>query len=268
MRASAAPLRRTDASPPRRLSAGNVASHTLLAEGASGKEVKQLQRLLRQEGLLSGKTSGVFDAATRSAVEAFQKARGLTVDGLVGQQTWGAFDGKSFPPGTAMLKKATHVHATGGGTATPAARPDRSPAAPIRDAYEDQPVGPGKRVKAYVNGSARTISVVPVGNGQYMQADAAKRYKAMLAAASRDGIRLSSTSGFRTMDQQQALWNRYGAGRAARPGYSNHQNGISMDIGGVNGYGTAGFSWLKKNADKYGFVNDVPGEWWHWTFRG
>lgn len=40
--------------------------------------------------------------------------------------------------------------------------------------------------------------------------------------------------------------------------YSSHQNGISMDIGGVNSYGTRGFDWLKANAGKYGFVNDVP----------
>ncbi|HVG57619.1 MAG TPA: hypothetical protein VNA24_03635 [Hyalangium sp.] len=26
--------------------------------------------------------------------------------------------------------------------------------------------------------------------------------------------------------------------------------------------------WLKNNASKYGFQNDVRGEYWHWTFKG
>jgi LAS superfamily LD-carboxypeptidase LdcB len=55
---------------------------------------------------------------------------------------------------------------------------------------------------------------------------------------------------------------------AAKPGYSNHQNGISMDVGGINGYNTKAYSWLKANAAKYGFKNDVGGEYWHWTFKG
>jgi LAS superfamily LD-carboxypeptidase LdcB len=54
---------------------------------------------------------------------------------------------------------------------------------------------------------------------------------------------------------------------AARPGYSNHQGGVSMDIGGVNGYGTSACRWLQANASRYGFVNDVAGESWHWTFK-
>jgi LAS superfamily LD-carboxypeptidase LdcB len=69
----------------------------------------------------------------------------------------------------------------------------------------------------------------------------------------------------------RALYQKYlnGTGNlAAKPGYSNHQNGNSMDIGSVNGYGTKAFNWLKNNADKYGFKNDVAGEFWHWTYKG
>jgi LAS superfamily LD-carboxypeptidase LdcB len=73
------------------------------------------------------------------------------------------------------------------------------------------------------------------------------------------------------MAEQQALYRKYlnGTGNlAAKPGYSNHQNGISVDIGGINGYGTKAFKWMQQNAGRYGFINDVRGEFWHWTYRG
>ncbi|MEN9799809.1 MAG: hypothetical protein RL653_3506, partial [Pseudomonadota bacterium] len=54
---------------------------------------------------------------------------------------------------------------------------------------------------------------------------------------------------------------------AARPGYSNHQMGLSVDLGGIGGYGTRAYNWLKQNASRYGFVNDVGGEFWHWTYK-
>jgi hypothetical protein len=123
----------------------------------------------------------------------------------------------------------------------------------------------GKKVTAYVNGSPRTIRVVPVGGGEYLRADAAAAYKKMVAAAARAGIRLTPTSGFRTMAEQQALWNQYGPPRAAPPGYSNHQNGIAMDIGGIGGRGTRADAWLRNNAGRFGFRN-LPSEFWHYDF--
>lgn len=41
-----------------------------------------------------------------------------------------------------------------------------------------------------------------------------------------------------------------------------------MDIGGVRGYGTRAYTWLQANGARFGFVNDVRGEYWHWTYRG
>lgn len=83
---------------------GPVSSHTLLKRGSDGAEVKQLQAQLVAQGFLD-KATGQFDADTDQAVRAYQKAKGLQVDGLVGQQTWGSFNGESNPPGTVLLKR-------------------------------------------------------------------------------------------------------------------------------------------------------------------
>ncbi len=85
---------------------GPVGEHTLLKLGSDGGEVKKLQQQLVAQGFLT-KATGQFDAETDKAVRAYQAAKGLKVDGLVGQQTWGSFNGESNPPGTWMLKKVT-----------------------------------------------------------------------------------------------------------------------------------------------------------------
>jgi len=69
---------------------------TELENGAKGEQVKTLQRLLKALGYkmtsASGKTEygvdGSFGGATERAVRAFQKAKGLFVDGVVGKNTW------------------------------------------------------------------------------------------------------------------------------------------------------------------------------------
>ena len=118
-----------------------------------------------------------------------------------------------------------------------------------------------------MNGQPRSIKVTSVGNGQWLQTDAAKSLKKMYAAAARAGIRLGSTSGFRTMAEQRVLWDRYGRDpvRVARPGYSNHQNGIAMDISGIGARGTAADRWLLANSGRFGFRN-YPAEFWHYDY--
>lgn len=81
-----------------------MGAHSRLQLGASGPEVTSLQTLLIERGLLAGPASGNFDAATDRAVRQYQQQNGLVVDGIVGQQTWGSFDGVSLPPGYWMLK--------------------------------------------------------------------------------------------------------------------------------------------------------------------
>ncbi len=47
-----------------------------------------LQFLLRNQGFFKGMPEGIFGAQTERAVKAFQRAKGLKPDGVVGAQTW------------------------------------------------------------------------------------------------------------------------------------------------------------------------------------
>jgi peptidoglycan hydrolase-like protein with peptidoglycan-binding domain len=58
--------------------------------GSSGPEVSQIELKLQQIGLYNGAIDGLFGAETESAVRAFQTANGLSVDGVVGPETWQA----------------------------------------------------------------------------------------------------------------------------------------------------------------------------------
>lgn len=63
----------------------------VLSKGGEGDQVKALQRLLSATGYDLGSLNphdGSFGSKTEAAVRAFQKANSLTVDGIVGQQTW------------------------------------------------------------------------------------------------------------------------------------------------------------------------------------
>jgi peptidoglycan hydrolase-like protein with peptidoglycan-binding domain len=67
-----------------------------LRMGSRGVEVARLQQLLLDHGYDPKGVDGIFGKNTDAAVRAFQKAKKLTVDGIVGPQTW-----------TALLDNAT-----------------------------------------------------------------------------------------------------------------------------------------------------------------
>jgi LAS superfamily LD-carboxypeptidase LdcB len=82
------------------------------------------------------------------------------------------------------------------------------------------------------------------------------------------GYDISLLSGYRSYETQVTLYNNYVAtyGQAeadtfsARPGYSEHQTGLSMDVGWIDdSYGdTASGKWLAANCYKYGFIIRFP----------
>ena len=59
-----------------------------LKKGASGNITKLLQEKLVKLGYSTNGVDGIFGSGTYFAVREFQKTRGLSVDGIVGQNTW------------------------------------------------------------------------------------------------------------------------------------------------------------------------------------
>ena len=57
--------------------------------GSRGDAVRRLQELLNKKGFDCGAADGIFGSKTYAAVVAFQKANGLSADGIVGPLTWG-----------------------------------------------------------------------------------------------------------------------------------------------------------------------------------
>ncbi len=68
----------------------SAAPAAVLKQGASGSEVREVQRRLKLWGYYNGNVDGVFGKGTRTAVIAFQKKNGLTADGVVGKSTYKA----------------------------------------------------------------------------------------------------------------------------------------------------------------------------------
>jgi len=59
-----------------------------LSSGSSGSEVAAMQQVLQNGGFYAGPIDGDFGPNTEAAVRAYQTQRGVTVDGIVGDQTW------------------------------------------------------------------------------------------------------------------------------------------------------------------------------------
>ena len=120
---------------------------------------------------------------------------------------------------------------------------------------------------AYGNGTipAHALSQIGVGRHALWQ-PAADAYKQLSAAAARDGVTIKVTDSYRTYDQQVDLAKRKGlysqGGLAAAPGTSDHGWGRSLDLG----LDSRAQQWMRDNGPRFGFVEDVPREPWHWTY--
>ncbi len=121
----------------------------------------------------------------------------------------------------------------------------------------------------YRSGTPFPVTVVTV-NGHPVEIATADAFLTMAKAAEADGILLRINSGFRTMAEQQYLYNCYVSGtcnngnRAAGPGYSNHQSGHAIDFN----TGGGALAWLNAHGAEHGFNRTVPSETWHWEWWG
>lgn len=122
------------------------------------------------------------------------------------------------------------------------------------------------------NGNLPSSSLVSIGSGHKLEANAARAYLSMVAEAARSGITWSITDSYRPYSVQYRLAFEKGlyseGGLAACPGRSNHGWGKAVDLGGgANRSGTPQNNWLVANANRFGFYT-IPREPWHWEYRG
>lgn len=121
---------------------------------------------------------------------------------------------------------------------------------------------------------ARTVQGSP--GGLKLLAEAQPALQRWLAAASQQGHRVELSSAFRSYDDQvRVFMTTFEAGRAARPGHSEHQLGSAVDLRYDS---SAAERWLAETAADYGFVQSYPSgkasvtgypaEPWHFRYVG
>ena len=110
--------------------------------------------------------------------------------------------------------------------------------------------------------------------GVQLRAEAAEAYRQLQIGAATANVAVSASSGFRAADEQARLHSsyleRYGSVVAesisARPGFSEHQTGLAVDIASPDGScsllpcfeGTPAGVWAAANAHQYGFIIRYP----------
>lgn len=88
----------------------------LVRYGSSGADVTRVQRELKAAGINPGPIDGDFGPRTKAAVVAYQKKYRLTVDGIVGPQTWGKMLRDGFEPAGSRPGGAGGTGGVGGTT--------------------------------------------------------------------------------------------------------------------------------------------------------
>lgn len=135
---------------------------------------------------------------------------------------------------------------------------------------------------------------VPGNESMQLRQPVAQALERMFTAAKADGLNLQVSSGYRSYTYQTGTYNSYvkQSGQAyadsisARPGYSEHQTGLAVDIEPVSRQceivqcfeSTPEGKWLAANAYQYGFLLRYPAdkvsvtgydyEPWHFRFIG
>ncbi|MBR1970348.1 MAG: M15 family metallopeptidase [Clostridia bacterium] len=128
-------------------------------------------------------------------------------------------------------------------------------------------------------------------DGQLLREETGNAYKKMREDALKQGLNIRVVSGYRSVEYQRGLYNRYLSNDSrenvdrysARPGYSEHHTGMAMDIFGSqdglrNFENTPEYPWVRDNCYKYGFIirylvetEDITGyesEPWHLRYVG
>jgi hypothetical protein len=119
------------------------------------------------------------------------------------------------------------------------------------------------------NGRIPSDRLQPIAqSGHRLYGPAAVAWDGLVSAAAADGVEMRITDSYRSYDQQVDLAHRKGlyknGGLAATPGTSNHGWGLAVD---ADVRDPAALAWIRANGPRFGFVEAVPREPWHWEYR-
>jgi len=89
--------------------AAAVNTYPTLRRGSAGEDVKKLQNMLLKLGYSVGTVDGQFGSTTESVVKLFQGAQKLTIDGIVGKNTWMALDAALQSKETPIAVAKTYI---------------------------------------------------------------------------------------------------------------------------------------------------------------
>lgn len=144
----------------------------------------------------------------------------------------------------------------------------------------------------YNSDTMKTVSnQYSYGDNQMLTEETYGAFLKMFKAAKSEDLTLIINSSFRSYEEQEEIYNDYKNSRgeeyankiAAKPGFSEHQTGMAIDI---QTYGSKAstfeefdeFKWLQENAYKYGFILRYPKgkeyltgydyESWHYRYVG
>lgn len=143
----------------------------------------------------------------------------------------------------------------------------------------------------YVPDNLTDISTEYSRSGMKLVSNAKNSFEKLAEQAKKDGYPVIAMSSYRSYEYQVNLYNRYVASDgveaadtySARPGYSEHQTGLCVDvydgkIDYTNFEDSASFKWMQDNAYKYGFILRFPKdktnitgyqyESWHYRYVG
>lgn len=145
--------------------------------------------------------------------------------------------------------------------------------------------------KDYIPENLETISKQYALDNMQLVNYAKNAFEKMAKNAKQENLSIIAMSTYRSYEYQVNLYNRYvkqdGKEKAdtysGRPGYSEHQTGLAVDIyNGKENYTnfevTKEFQWMQENAHKYGFILRFPKnkvkqtgyeyESWHYRYVG
>ena len=148
-----------------------------------------------------------------------------------------------------------------------------------------------KLTSDYIPDDLEIIDIKYSCKDKFLRHEARINFEKMSKKAKEEGFDIIAVSTYRSYEYQDKLYNNYVLDKgfyyadmaSARPGHSEHQTGLAVDVADIsldydNFESTKEFIWMKENAYKYGFILRYPKgkfhitgfkyEPWHYRYVG